>query len=170
MKKYVTFDKTLFAECKNNNAATVWFGLTPITGETLDLDVWNTETALKWVYVIYCTSPFTKRRRCETLRSQTTDLTSTEHAFSRLFTPTKMATTTFTVLIRMCRGSVGLQIHLDVKADFEFRWDLVVVANGMRMTRNTGMVGGFWRKRTPQEVNEDTVQQKTLTLSELHGD
>ena len=70
----------------------------------------------------------------------------------------------------MRQGYVGLQIHLDVKADFEFRWDLVVVANGMRMRRNTGMVGVFWGKRTPQEVNEDTLQQKTLTLSELHDD
>ena len=59
LRNYVIFDKTLFAECKNNNTAAVWFGLTPIAGETLELDAWNTETALKWVYVIYRTSTFT---------------------------------------------------------------------------------------------------------------
>ena len=61
-------------------------------------------------------------------------------------------------------------MHADEKADFEFRWDILDVASGMRVRSKAGMAGVFWRKRTPQEDNDDTLQQNTLTRSELHGD
>jgi len=61
-------------------------------------------------------------------------------------------------------------MHVDERADFKFRWDILVVASGMRVSSRAGMVGVFWRKRTPQEDNDDTLQQNTLTRSELHGD
>jgi len=50
---------------------------------------------------------------------------------------------------KMCRGSVWLQIHVDEKADFELRWDLFVVASGVRVRSKAGMVGVFLKKTDP---------------------